>query len=118
MIDKKGIKMSDNSQNDMIKNQIKDFISHAVGDYVLEKTVTETDIDDILRAPGIVEQINEFNKDQNRNDDNFMQGLCVGLDFGFRFGLIYLSKCMLNSMDNIESTDTDSPIEVTPAFLN
>ena len=116
MTNKKGVKMSDNSQNDMIKNQIKDFVSNAVGDDVLGKTVTETDIDDILKAPDISAQLIEFHKDQNRNDDSFIQGLYVGLDFGFRFGLVYLSKCLINNIDDIKKPDSNSIIK--HAFLN
>ena len=114
--DEKSVKMSDNSQNDMIKNQIKDFVSNAIGDDILGKTVKETDIDDILKTPDVSAQLVEFHKDQNRNDDSFMQGLCVGLDFGFRFGLIYLSKCLTKSMDDIKKPDKDCIIK--PTFLN
>ena len=120
MINEKSIKMFDNSQNDMIKNQIKDFVSNAIGDDILEKTVKETDIDDILKTPDISAQLVEFYKDQNRNDDSFMQGLCVGLDFGFRFGLVYLSKCLTNNMDDIKKDikKSESKSIIKPTFLN
>ena len=108
--------MSDILQDDMIKNQIKDFLEMAMGDDVSNFNIN--DIDDVLKAPDIIEQINEFNKDQNHNDDSFMQGLLVGLSTGYRFGLIFATQTLFKRLDDIKSADKDSPIEVTPTLLN
>lgn len=110
--------MSDDSRNDMIKNQITDFLKMAIGDDTSDFTIDANDIDDVLKAPDIVEQINEFNKDQNHNDDSFMQGLLVGLSTGYRFGLIFMIESVFKSLNDIKPTDKDSPIEATPTFLN
>ena len=102
--------MSDILQDDMIKNQIKDFLEMAM--YGDTSIFNINDIDDVLKAPDIVEQINEFNKDQNHNDDSFMQGLLVGLSTGYRFGLMFMTESVFKRLDDIKST------EVTRHFSN
>lgn len=110
--------MDDISFEKKIKDDSKAFLSKSMIPEVSEEILTDESLSEVLKAPDILEQLNEFENSSYANKENFMQGLFVGLSMGSRFGIIAMSTTLSKMADNDISKLQDEAIEVDPEFLN
>ncbi len=97
---KKGIKMDETAFKNMIKIDVKEFLSQGIDPKNVDDILSDENLTDILKAPDIADQIKEFLNNPNNDIDSFFQGLLVGTSMGARFGMISAATSFYQLMDN------------------